>query len=187
MNDKVFNPKKLTKLNNPDRLLDLPPEYIWRKAGIESADVMVDIGAGTGFLTIPFAGFCDRIYACDISDVMIDWMTDNLVPNYPNIIPLKMEDNLVNLEDGVADLVVMMNLHHELYDAPAVLKECLRLLKAGGRILIVDWKKQDMAEGPPQSIRCLAEDVRYELITAGFKGATVFEDLKKHFLIVGQK
>ena len=57
MNDKRFDPKKLHKLNNPDRLLDLPPQYIWDKLNLQltGADTFVDIGAGTGFFSIPFA------------------------------------------------------------------------------------------------------------------------------------
>ncbi len=52
MKEKRFNPKKLHKLNNPKRLLDLPPEYIWSKLNMNAANVIIDIGAGTGFFSI---------------------------------------------------------------------------------------------------------------------------------------
>lgn len=187
MSDKRFNPEKLQKLNNPDRLLDLPPEHIWSRIGFETADVIVDIGAGTGYLTVPFLSQANKIFACDISDTMIAWMTENICPTYPNIIPLKMDDNSVPLEDGVADLVFMMNLHHELDDSGAMLEECHRLLKCGGKILIIDWKKEDMDQGPPKDIRCFPQDIVKETSNAGFKNIVVDEDLKKHFLIVGEK
>lgn len=187
MSCKRFNPKKLDKLNNPDRLLDLPPEQIWSLIGLEKADVIVDIGAGTGFLTVPFASYANKIFACDISDTMITWITENICQIHPKIIPLKMDDNSVPLKDGVADLVFMMNLHHELDDSCAMLGECTRLLKSGGKILIIDWKKEDMVQGPPKDIRCLPQDILKDMEAIGLHNILIDESLNKHFLMVGEK
>jgi ubiquinone/menaquinone biosynthesis C-methylase UbiE len=79
MDEKRFNPQKLHKLNNPDRLSDQPPEYIWNKLNLKNPNVLVDIGAGTGFFSIPFVGYTKRgkVFACDISDIMIEWMKNN--------------------------------------------------------------------------------------------------------------
>jgi len=143
MDEKKFDPKKLQKLNDPDRLLDIPPEYIWNKLNLKNPDILVDIGAGTGFFSISFVGYTmnGKVFACDLSYIMIEWMKDNVCPKYPNIIPLKMEERAVPLEDGLADLVYMINLHHELEAPDKILKESYRLLKKNGKIFVVDWKK----------------------------------------------
>ncbi len=189
MNDKKFDPKKLQKLNNPQRLIDIPLDYIWGKLNIAKPDVCVEIGAGTAFFDIAVLQKHETstIYACDLSEVMIEWMKENVFPKYPNIIPVKTEEYTVPLEDGIADLVFMINLHHELDNPSLTIKEAKRILKPNGKIFIVDWKKIEMPEGPPAQIRCLPEQVQEQLLNAGFKNVDMYNELPKHFLVLGQK
>ena len=189
MTDKKFDPKKLRKLNNPKRLVDIPPDYISGKLDTANPDVMIEIGAGTAFFCIAFFERLkpSTLYACDISDVMIDWMTENVVPKYPGIIPVKSEEHAVDLDDGIADVVFMICLHHELEHPSRSLRESRRLLKPGGEIFIIDWKKMEMPEGPPEAIRCRPEDVADQLTESGFSRVSMFNELPKHFLVVGKK
>ena len=191
MDDKKFDPKKLQKLNNPERLLDIPTEVIWNLLNLKLTESsnLIDIGAGTGFFSIPFTKYVKKgkIYACDISEVMIDWMTFYICPNYPNILPLKMEESTINLQDDLADLVYMINLHHELNSPEQMLKEAYRLLKKKGKIFIVDWRKEDMPQGPPVEIRCLPTKVKDQLLEAGFKNVNIYSDMQKHFLVIAEK
>lgn len=189
MSEKKFDPKKLHKLNDPDRLLDIPPEYIWDKLNLINPNTLVDIGAGTGFFSIPFVGYTKngKVFACDLSDIMIEWMKSNVCPKYPNIIPIKMEERAVPLEDGLADLVYMINLHHELEAPEEILNESYRLLKKNGKIFIVDWKKEDMAHGPPTRLRYLPEQVKEQLIRVGFEELTTYNEMSKHFLVIAEK
>ncbi len=189
MNVKKFDPKKLDKLNNPQRLLDIPTEYIWKKIHLVDPVVFVDIGAGTGFFSVPYLKYVKngKIFACDTSDIMIQWMKNNICPQYPNIVPLEMEESAVPLEDGIADLVYMINLHHELDQPRTILEESFRILKKNGAIFIVDWKKEDMPEGPPLHIRYLPEQVMDQLVSASFKKVKIFNDMSKHFLVVAEK
>ncbi len=189
MNEKKFDPKKLQKLNNPQRLLDIPTDYIWEKLNIKKPGVFVDIGAGTAFFSIAFLqkSRLATIYACDSSEVMTSWVKENVSPKYPNIIPVKTEEHYVPVDDGIADLVFMINLHHELDKPSLTLEESNRILKPDGKIFIVDWKKEDMSEGPPAKIRYLPEQVKAHLLSAGFKAVDMYNELQKHFLVVGEK
>ena len=45
-----FDQVKLAKLNDPKRLEIPSPEVIWAKADLKNPEILVDIGAGTGFL-----------------------------------------------------------------------------------------------------------------------------------------
>lgn len=189
MNEKKFDSKKLQKLNNPQRLVDIPPDYVCGKLDVEKPDALVEIGAGTAFFSI---AFLERLkpsvlYACDISTVMIDWMKEHVSPRHPDIVPVRVEEHAVPLDDGIADLVFMINLHHELEKPSLSVEESFRILKPGGEIFIVDWKKKEMPEGPPEAIRCLPEEVENQLIQAGFSGVSIVNDLSKHFLVVGKK
>ena len=89
--------------------------------------------------------------------------------------------------DAIADVAFMINLHHELDNPALILAEAYRTVKPGGAVFIVDWKRESMAEGPPLHIRCTPEQVMEQLQRAGFTNVKVFDDLPKHFLLVGTK
>ena len=189
MEEKRFNPKKLHKLNNPDRLKALPPEFILEKTGIDHPEVIIDLGAGTGFYSTPFADLFEqsKIYACDISHIMIDWMRENISPKYENIIPTKMEGNLVPLESGIADFLFMINLHHELDHPEKTLLECHRLLKPKGRQAISDWKKEKTEQGPPLELRVEPEEIKKHLLAAGFKDIHIYTELSDNYFVTARK
>ncbi|WP_462269990.1 class I SAM-dependent methyltransferase [Desulfobacter sp.] len=189
MTDNKFDPKKLKKLNNPDRLKATPPQRIWELLNLKNSEVLVDIGAGTGFFSVPFVKMTNngKVYACDISETMVAWMRQNICNTHPDVIPVKMEESSVDLPDGEADLVFMIALHHELHEPAKMLVECGRLLKPGGKILIMDWKKSEMNQGPPISIRCDVSDVKQQLVHAEFKQVEIVDEFTQFFCIFAVK
>ncbi len=50
MNSKRFDAAKLEKLNNPERLRLISPEYIWRRLNVKSARVLVGYRCRNGIL-----------------------------------------------------------------------------------------------------------------------------------------
>jgi len=84
MNEKKFDPQKLQKLNNPQRLIDIPPDFVRAKLNTAKPAVLVEIGAGTAFFSIAFLQVFkpSTIYACDLSEVMINWVKENVSPKY---------------------------------------------------------------------------------------------------------
>lgn len=187
--EKLFNPKKLSKLNNSQRLKALPPQFIIDKSGIKNPKVVIDLGAGTGFYSIPFAReykYC-KIYACDISEVMVDWMLDHVSDQYENIIPVKIEDNSILLIDEIADFLFMINLHHELDKPKETLEECYRLIKVGGKITISDFKKEKSEVGPPYEQRVEPSEVMKMLLETGFSDIRIYNELEQNYLITATK
>jgi ubiquinone/menaquinone biosynthesis C-methylase UbiE len=185
-----FDPSKLAKLNDPKRLKILNPEVIWTKADLRDAEVIVDIGAGTGFFALPFSKKlkAGKVYACDTSDVMIEWMKNNLPVELQGIIiPLKMEESSVPLADGIANLVYMINLHHELEDPVMILKESFRILRDGGKLIIIDWKKEETPEGPPLAIRVTEETIERQMLACGFTTIKKHAVLPYHNFLIGEK
>jgi ubiquinone/menaquinone biosynthesis C-methylase UbiE len=183
MESKKFDPEKLGKLNDPARLNYLAPDVIWETIGSPEPKTAVDIGAGTGFMTFLFARKMKKgkIYACDISDVMIEWLDKHIPDDLTEmVIPVKMEENDVPLPDGIADLVYMINMHHELENPVRLLAEACRLLSIGGKMMIIDWKKEETPDGPPVSIRVAAEDIEHQLRGAGLLEIERFSNLRYH-------
>ena len=190
MTERKFNPKHLAILNDPDRKKIHDPEVIWNTLDLDNPKVLVDVGAGTGFFAMPFA---DKIpdgvvYACDTSDVMLDWMRDNLPKQYEGrIILTKSAETAIDLVDQIADLVYMMLLHHELNDPLSMLKETKRLLKPGGKVMIVDWAKKETPMGPPMEIRVEADTIEEHLREAGFSDIVQHDALPFNSFLVAEK
>jgi len=187
---KKFDPRKLDKLNDPKRLEYLNPDLIWEKAALKDPSILIDIGAGTGFFALLFSKKMKKgkVYACDISDEMLLWLEDNLPSESKGrVIPVRMEESSVPLSEDMADLVYMINLHHELEQPQKILREALRLLRRGGKLLIIDWKKEQTPEGPPLEIRVTEEAIESQMLKAGFRDIVKYAVLPYHHFLVGEK
>jgi len=174
-----FNIEKLERLNDPGRFETLPPDVFWQALGAPSgACALVEIGAGTGVFAAAFAAIAPQavVYAADTVQEMLDWMRANR-PEVADrrIVPVKAEETRVPLDDGIADAVYMINLHHELADAAATYADALRLLEPGGRLLVVDWADCDTPKGPPRDVRVSASALTRFLENAGFTCVAVDE------------
>jgi ubiquinone/menaquinone biosynthesis C-methylase UbiE len=186
---KKFDPAELARLNDPKRLEYLNPDVIWEKAALINPKVLIDIGAGTGFFALLFSKKIKngKVYACDISEKMLTWIKDNLPTESKGIvIPVKMEEGLVPLPDGIADLLYMINLHHELEEPLKMLEESRRLLKKGGKLMIIDWKKGETPEGPPLELRVKEATIESKMRKSGFSNISKYAVLPYHHFLVGK-
>lgn len=172
-----FDLRKLEKLNDLGRFETLPPDVFWQVLGAPAqARTIIEIGAGTGLFAARFSALAPDavVYAADIAPVMIEWMSANRPEvEQGRLIPLLAEENHVPLPDALADIVYMINLHHELESPLASYREALRLLGPGGRFLAADWAPGDSPHGPPQHVRASASDAAAVITAAGFDAVVV--------------
>jgi len=185
-----FDPQKLEKLNNPERIKSLNPDLIWEALNLKNPQILVDIGAGTGFFALLFCKKMKqgKIYACDTSDIMVNWMKENL-SNHLNcsIIPTKCEESSIPVADELADLVYFVNVYHELEESEKILLDSLRILKAKGKIAIIDWKVGETPEGPPLSHRISEEKVFKDIKNLGFSDIKTHNILPYHYFFTAEK
>ena len=189
MESKKFNSKHIEKLNDPNRVNFQNPDLIWEKMALKSPRLLIEIGAGTGFFTLPFSEKMKtgKIYACDISRDMLAWMKSNFPETYAGaVIPTEMEESTVPLPDSCADLVYMTNLHHELEEPERMMTETYRLLKSGGKIMIIDWNEK-APFGPPPSIRVAKATIYTQIKDAGYVDIRVHDDLPYNHFLVAEK
>ena len=115
-----LDPARIERLRSPERLEYFDPDRIWDVLNPAPDCTLIDIGAGVGFIALPFARRypAAKVHGCDILDGMIDLLReDAAAQGLGNVEGIVMTPNAVDLPDGVADVVVMAQLHHEL-DAP---------------------------------------------------------------------
>lgn len=184
-----LDPARIERLRSPERLEYFDPDRIWDVLNPAPDCTMIDIGAGVGFIALPFAKRypAAKVYGCDILDGMIELLReDAAAQGLGNVEGIVMTSNAIDLPDGVADVVVMAQLHHEL-DAPGpLLAECKRLLTDGGIVAIIDWKDEDNGKSPPVGRRVPEAQMRAQLEAAGFSNLERHDVYEFHTFMTGK-
>ncbi len=184
-----MDPARIERLRSPERLEYFHPDRIWEVLKPAPDCTMIDIGAGVGYLTLPFAERFPRAktYGCDILEGMVDLLrADAAERRLDNLVAILMSPNAVDLPDNSADFIVMGQLHHEL-DAPIpLLAECKRLLKSGGIVAIIDWADADNGKSPPGGRRVPVSRMRAELEEAGFSAIETHDVYEFHTFMTGK-
>jgi len=127
----------------------------------EAGDVAVDIGAGTGLLTLPLAERGVRVWAVDISPSMCDYLCAKAASARRDDVEVIVGSAVsLPLVDGCADLVVSNYCFHHLShaDKRRALAEAHRVLRPGGRIVLGDVMFA-LALGQPRDRRVLRDKV----------------------------
>ena len=114
----------------------------------------VDIGAGTGFFSREAAtivGTEGKAIAAEMSPELVEYLRTKGVPETVEV--LQSEEYAIPLRTSVADFTWIAFVTHENADLPRFLAEAARITKDGGKIVIVEWKKQEEQFGPPMEER----------------------------------
>ena len=173
---KSFDDPARDKWQMPDRIiaaLDLKP-------GMSVADV----GAGTGYFTVRLAKAPGvSVLAVDIEPKMLEHLkTRAAAEKLANVSTVLAGANSPNLPQPV-DVVLVVDTYHHLPNRPVYFRELRKSLKPGGRVAIVDFRK-DAPDGPPAHFRFTPEQITAEMKEAGYTLAASHDFLpRQHFLV----
>lgn len=163
--------RKIEALDKPERIKAFPPEEILQMLPIKKSDSILDLGAGTGYLTIPAARkVSGSVYALDKDLKMLE-VIDSKAKNegISNIQLLEGSIDNIPLADVSADIVLASLVLHEVKPLSGILQQVKRVLKDGGYFLCFEYEKtESYTEDPPMDIRIPASVMEQELAEAGF-------------------
>ncbi|MFC1630236.1 class I SAM-dependent methyltransferase [Patescibacteria group bacterium] len=139
------------------------PEEILNQLKLKEDMIAADFGSGSGGWAIPLAKILKegKVYAIDVLEEALSALKGKTeISKTFNIIPIRSnieEDKGSKIQSNHADLVLLTNLLFEVEDKTLVFFEANRVLKKGGKILVVDWKEASPI-GPKEG-RISAKDV----------------------------
>jgi ubiquinone/menaquinone biosynthesis C-methylase UbiE len=147
-----FDPKNAKRLEDPARLEALPRSAVVDLLRLRGDETVVDYGAGTGIYTVAVAGAVPdgRVFAVEALPRLAELLREKITPELADRLCLcETGDNVVPLDDGDADRVLMVDVLHHLYDQPDALEEVARLLRRDGLFVVLDWGDRERPVGPP--------------------------------------
>lgn len=192
MRDKRFPASEAHRLDDPARKIWLPPAEVLAALSLRSEDTIADVGAGTGYFSLPLAravGPNGKVYAVDAQDQMLALLRQKLHDNsVSNVELIHADAESTTLPDVCCSFVFLANVWHEFADRSAVVKESRRILKPGGRIAILDWRPDVEREaGPPLNHRLEPLDARNLLVSNGFHQVALANVGRFSWLVQGEK
>jgi len=159
-----FSPENWLRLENEDRRKLLPPEETLKRFGLKDGMTFVDVGAGTGYFSREAANIVGRsgkVFAVEMSPELIQFLQGRGVP--PAVEVIRSEEYSIPLQDSVSDLTWLAFVTHETPDIRRFLNEAARVTRNGGKVVIVEWKKQVEERGPEMKERLDQADLRTQL------------------------
>jgi len=131
------------------------PEVVVTHFGLAEGYTVGDFGAGGGFYLKPLSaavGPSGKLYACDIQKQLVDKLGDQArLLGLQNVAPLWCdleEVGGIKLPNATLDVGLLINTLFLFEDKATGLTECVRVIKPGGTLVILDWSESFGGMGP---------------------------------------
>jgi ubiquinone/menaquinone biosynthesis C-methylase UbiE len=130
------------------------PVKILKDFGIGDSMIIVDLGAGSGFYSLPAARTAHngKVYAVEVQRDFVVTLKDkakleglkNVECLWGNI----EKRGGTQIAENIADVVIISNVLFLANNKKHLLEEAYRILKSGGRVLFIDWSDTTTPFGP---------------------------------------
>lgn len=118
-----------------------------RSLKLKDGDVVADIGAGSGVISLLMAEQVlpsGTIMAVDVQDEMLDRLKQRATKaGYTNIKTIKGSQKSPNLKPESIDLALMVDVYHEFEFPYEMMQALSKAMKPGGRVVLVEYRKED--------------------------------------------
>jgi len=165
------------------------PSKVLKTLPLKANMVACDLGCGSGGWAIPLAKILNRgmVYAVDILEESLSALKGKVEAEQIINISTILSDieRGVKIEDKELDLILLTNILYQIQDRENLIKECRRLLKIRGLLLIVDYKKE--ATFGPKEGRLIPEEIIPLLEKLGFREEQRFDAGKYHWALLLSK
>ncbi len=145
----------------PEEFLN-PTSIIRDHLTIKPGMAAVDFGCGSGGWTIPLAEMMEhgKVYAVDILEEPLSALRSKIASKRifnVEVMRMDVEKPILRLLNNFIDVVLISNTLFQTREKKRVLEEGKRILKPGGKILVIEWEK-DAPGSPKEAVS--AEEIR---------------------------
>lgn len=175
-------------LERPEREAEEAPSKALAALELKPGMVVADIGAGSGYYTSRMAklvGATGKVYATDIQPGMLELLNRRIQAEaLTNVTPVlgAMEDPA--LPAAAIDLAIMVDVYHELQNPQVFLQKLRPVFKPGGRLVLVEFRKEDPNVPILAVHKMSVAEVKLELEAEGFVVDKVIDVLPWQHIIL---
>lgn len=175
-----------------DRGIWQKPDMVISLLGDLEGKTVADIGAGSGYFTFRMVAKAEKVIGIDIDQRFINLM-DSVKVRLPEKYQTHFESRLAQpdnpaLKPGEADAVMIVNTYAYIENRIQYLKVLSKGMSSGARLLIIDFKKNNIPVGPPQAFKVSLAQVEKELMTAGYLVEKMdTESLDYQYIVIASK
>lgn len=179
-------------LERPEREEEERTDVLLELLKLKPGDVVADVGAGSGYLSWRMAqrvGPEGRVYAVDIQKEFLDLLMVNMKKRGVGAI---VEPVLGTIQDpklpaaGV-DLIILVDVYHELDFPFEMASAMIAALKPGGRLVLVEYRGEDPSVPIKPLHKMTVDQVRKELAVQPVVFAENIASLPRQHVIVFRK
>ena len=180
------------RLERPERVEGLKIPFIITSLGLKPGDVVADIGAGPGVVTLPLAKAVapsGKVYAVEIDQGFLDRIKKKAdAERVTNVVTVLGAYTDPKLPAKDVDLVLFHDVLHHIENRAAYLKSVAQYIKPGGRIAIIELPPNGSHKDEPELV-VTKEQVKGWLAESGFKPVQEFEGLPegKWFMVYARQ
>ena len=176
-------------LERPERESEEAPSIAIQALKIQPGQVVADIGAGSGYYTVRLArevGPTGKVYGTDIQQGMLDLLLGNVAKaKLDNVVTVLGTPDDPKLPPVTLDLALMVDVYHELAAPQAFIRKLRASLKPGGRLVLLEFRKEDPRVPIRPEHKMSVAEVRQELEPEGFTLSAVLDVLPwQHILVL---
>jgi SAM-dependent methyltransferase len=175
-------------LDRPDRDAREQPERVLDALSLVPGMTVADVGAGTGYFTVRLArrvGPRGVVYATELSPEMLRLLDARVArEQQSNVLPKLATATDAGLPARCCDLVLLVDVYHELTDPPAVMGGIRLALKERGRLALVEYRGEDRALAIKPEHKMTLARLRAELEPLGFAFAESLEFLPDQRIVL---
>ena len=173
-------------LINSDILMDVLP--------VEAGSVLLDLACGKGMYSMflsEIVGETGLIYAVDLWEEGLQILGKKIEEKKTtNILPLHNDvTEAIEIDDDSVDICLMATVLHdfeEMHKSGAVLQQVRTVLKPGGCLAVIEFKKIEGPPGPPIKIRLSEEETEKMVVGYGFKKIKTVDIGHYNYLMIFQ-
>lgn len=148
---------------------------------LEAGQTVCDFGCGNGFYTLRLARQVapqGKVLAVDIQQQMLDLLAERASDaGVTNIVPVLATTDNPGLPPRAVDLVLMVDVYHELSDPEPVLRAVRTSLKPQGRLVLVEFRAEDPSVPIKPLHKMSKKQILKELVPNGFRLTRQYDGL----------
>lgn len=178
-------------LDRSDREFEESPEKAIDSLKIKPGMYIADVGAGTGYFTVRMAkrvGPTGRVYANDVQPEMLSRLQENVEKEHLNNVETVLGTQTdPKLPAGKLDLILLVDVYHEFSQPQRMLREMRRALKDDGRLVLIEYRKEDPTVPIRPEHKMSQQEVRTEVEAEGYKLSETLRTLPRQAIFVFKK